>query len=115
MDETLLNKYIGEKIKFLRKKFKLSQKQLADELSIHYKHLGCIENGKKAVSISLIAKLSNFFKEEPQYFFDFTNHQISEDNIKLINSTIKMLKSLDSDTRIMIANMIKAAFDCKQK
>ncbi len=113
MDENTINKLIGEKIRTLRKKSGLNQTQLALELSIHYKHLGMIESGRKAISIHLLTKLCNFFNKSPIYFFDYTAQEFKESDMKTLSSIVTMLKALDTDTRIIIAQMIKAAYELK--
>lgn len=107
MNESLTNQLIGQKIKMLRNKANLTQAQLADELSIHTKHLCNIENGRKSITIALLDKLCGIFKKPHVYFFDFLDYEIEENNIKLINSILYMIQRTDNKTRKDIAQIIK--------
>jgi transcriptional regulator with XRE-family HTH domain len=54
--------FIGEYIKVKRKENRLSQKDLANELSIGQSYLSQIESGNKMPSQELLADLAFFFK-----------------------------------------------------
>ncbi len=101
------NELIGKKIKNLRYEAKLTQNQLADELSIHPKHLSNIENGKKSITISLLDKLCNIFKKPAIFFFDFEEHKIFDDDIRIIDSIVHRLKTTDDKTRKDIAQIVR--------
>ncbi len=107
MEKFSTNKLIGKKIKALREKSKLTQIQLAEELSIHPKHLSNIENGRKSVTIAILDRLSAFFNEPHFYFFDFTKEaDLDNGSLNTINAIVRLLKSTDEKTRKNIVQII---------
>ena len=63
---------LGKKISSLRKKHKLTQKELAEIADIDYKYLQRIE-GKKppAIKIDTIGRFAKAFKVKPAELLDF--------------------------------------------
>ena len=59
---TKQDKKIGNRIQKLRKEQKLTQEQLADNVSITAQHLSYIENGHRRPSLPLARKLSRVLK-----------------------------------------------------
>lgn len=53
--------YIGLKIKDLREKNKMSQAQLAFEISFSRSNLSNLENGRFSISLSTLEKICKFF------------------------------------------------------
>ena len=106
MKKLSTNELIGNKIKKLRKDAKLTQNQLAEELSIHPKHLSNIENGRKSITIALLDKLCNFFDEPHFFFFDFSEYEFTNDDVKSINIIVRLLKSTSEENRKNILQII---------
>ena len=52
----------GKKIRELRKKSNLTQKEFADKLGVTYQAVSKWENGKNMPDITLIKEISNIFK-----------------------------------------------------
>ena len=92
MENTATNKLVGTKIKELRVLDGLTQKQLADELSISDKHLSKIENGHKSASTALIDKHCTIFKNTPPYFFAGKDNADEIDANRAINAIVEDLK-----------------------
>lgn len=103
MSESATNRHIGKIIRSLRLNVQLTQKQLSDELNIHEKHLGKIERGEKAVTISLLDKLCKYFNKPHVYFFDFSEDESLETELP----ELALLRSLDKDTRLKLIKVIK--------
>jgi len=69
---------LGEKIRYLRKKNKLSQKRLGELLSMHENHVGRYENDQSVPTSPVIKKLCEIFKVPADYLlFDENELNIS--------------------------------------
>jgi putative transcriptional regulator len=58
------------KIAELRKKFKISQKELADEIKISRQSLSYLENGHFVPSLETAFKIANFFNMSIEEIFE---------------------------------------------
>ena len=58
---------LGEKLRKLRKDRKLTQKELAEKLSVNMSHLNRIENSKCQPSIEMLKKFAEFFGVSTDY------------------------------------------------
>lgn len=103
MEHLTTDEKIGRIIRSLRLNDNLTQKQLADELNIHEKHLSKIERGRKSITIALLDKLAEYFKKPHIYFFEFSNVELNSEDIP----EISLLKSLDEDMRRKLIEVIK--------
>ena len=62
---------IGEKLRTLRERRKLTSRELGAILGVSNGHIIRIENGEKRPSIDLVAKIANFFQvSTDQLIFD---------------------------------------------
>ncbi len=108
MNKSSINSSVGRKIKELRTVLGLTQKQLADELSISDKHLSKIENGHKSATSTLIAKLCTIFKKAPAYFYASSHISDETHANKLISSIIEDLKVAKIEDLKLISKIVKA-------
>lgn len=60
----------NKKLYKCRQDQKLTQKEIAEELSITAAYYSMIENGMRVPSYLLILKISEFFNKKPDYFFE---------------------------------------------
>lgn len=58
---------IGDKIKALRKKSKITQAELSDSINIGQSTLANFENGKRTIPIDIIIQLAQFFNVSTDY------------------------------------------------
>ena len=65
-----LKSSVGKKLKFLRKRKKITQKQLANRTSLSPSLLSQIENGQIATSLATLDKLSSALNVKISYFLD---------------------------------------------
>lgn len=106
MEELSTDEIVGKRIRELRILEHLTQKQLADELSIHEKHLSKIENGKKSITTRMLDQLCVLFKKPRTYF-------VSLDNVKnastkdVINEIMVDIKSADKNDILLIHTIVK--------
>lgn len=62
-------KYIGRKIKHLRKKTSMTQKELAIKSSLTLYKIKKIEDGKHKITLSTLCIICNVFKIHPKSLF----------------------------------------------
>lgn len=70
---------IGEKIKYLRKKRMLTQKQLAQISEVSQTHLSQVENGKKEFGIVALRRIANALQTD---FYNLVDTKNFEGNVK---------------------------------
>ncbi len=68
-------KRFGEKLRTLRERRGLSQRQLSDMLGIHQSHLWRMEQGKKTPNVAMVLKVADIF--------GVTTDQLIRDEIEL--------------------------------
>lgn len=78
MDETLIKKLVGKKIKRYRKVLGLTQDSLGEKIDINQRQIALIESGKSFPSLSTLSKLSEIFNCEIQDFFE--NEHLKDEN-----------------------------------
>lgn len=78
---------IGASIKHHRKKKGLSQEALANEVSVDYKHIASIENGRKYPSLELVILIANALGVSADVLLkDSLTYSAEMDNIHLLLS-----------------------------
>lgn len=58
IDNNLIQKKFGSRVRILRKKAGFSQESFADKCGFHRTYMGCIERGEKNLTIVNIEKIS---------------------------------------------------------
>ena len=58
IDNNLIQKKFGSRVRLLRKKAGFSQESFADKCGFHRTYMGCIERGEKNLTIVNIEKIS---------------------------------------------------------
>lgn len=61
---------IGERLKELRKKHKLDQKELGDKLGLSASTIGMYENNRRNPDIKMLKTIADYFGVSTSYFFD---------------------------------------------
>lgn len=93
---TEFDKDIGAKIRLLRKEHNTNRTIAADLLGISYQQLNKYEIGKSEISAKKLAKLSEYFKVDINYFFydvfNDDNRAFIYDIAKLTPEQIELVK-----------------------
>ena len=71
---------IGKRIKELRLKNGLTQKQLGDLINVTKVSICCYENGTRTPTLDTLHQLSNYFKKDINYFLGNDEYVFSDDN-----------------------------------
>lgn len=70
---------LGDKIKKLRTKNQLTQKQLAEKLGLAQSTIGMIESGKRDVSFEILIKIADLFNVSTDFLLGVDSDQIKEE------------------------------------
>lgn len=84
-------KYLGKRIKEVRKAKGITQEKLAEIIGIETGSLSAIESGRHFPSLITLEKIAQHFDVELQIFFDFSNY-FSE--AELIEKTIQNISQM---------------------
>ena len=119
-----MSKKLGLKIKQLRSEYgfktgnKITQKDLADKLSISRSYLGDIESGRTPASDEIIHKLAKIFEIDESELLNL-KYSDADDNISEGNNFMdddlviieRARKKMSEKDKEKMMNMLKAAFD----
>ena len=119
-----MSKKLGLKIKQLRSESgfktgnKITQKDLADKLSISRSYLGDIESGRTPASDEIIHKLAKIFEIDESELLNL-KYSDADDNISEGNNFMdddlviieRARKKMSEKDKEKMMNMLKAAFD----
>lgn len=70
---------LGDKIKALRNKNQLTQKQLAEKLGLAQSTIGMIESGKRDVSYEILIKIADLFNVSTDFLLGVDSEQLKEE------------------------------------
>ena len=98
---------LHDKIKILRKKKGISQKDLADHVGLHLSHLSRLENGHYQPSLAVLKKLVELFEVSADYLLDDSaeNYQVKIKD-KGLAERMKMVDTLEDDDRRALIQVI---------
>ena len=119
-----MSKKLGLKIKQLRSEYgfktgnKITQKDLADKLSVSRSYLGDIESGRTPASDEIIHKLAKIFEIDESELLNL-KYSDADDNISEGNNFMdddlviieRARKKMSEKDKEKMMNMLKAAFD----
>ncbi len=89
---------IGQKIKELRKKGQLTQKELAKILDIGKASLSHYEKGERAIPLEVLIKIANYFETDINYILGINN--IIKSDKKVFYASDKEIKFLEEMRKI---------------
>lgn len=99
------NKFqIGQKIKEIRKKSRLTQEFFSEKIGIEPSSLSNIENGKSYPSMQTVLNIIETFSIRPEDFFDF---DYFADKTELETKILNIIKNQSSENKQIIYKIIK--------
>ena len=105
MDEIVLPKYLGEKIKILRKSAKLTQEEFSERIGIEPQNLSRIERGLNFPSLATFLKISEVLNVKPNDLLDVDAYVEEE---ALEQTILDIVKSQPLTQKRIIYKLIKA-------
>ncbi|MCT2534469.1 helix-turn-helix domain-containing protein [Aquibacillus koreensis] len=113
MPKTELAKIVGERIRSLRKKQKLSQEELAHLAAIHPTYIGQLERGEKNVTIDTLEKITNALNISLEELFRFSG--LNKDVDGAIVQLNKHLSEFSDQDRETLLDMINILIDWRDR
>lgn len=106
--EKSLYQLVKDRMKELRKKHKLTQKEVADKLGITVQHYQQVETGNTLPNLRIISKMSGLFDVHPSYFFNTTDITIvdKEGNV--------LVEGLDIEELFVLRDAAKLSPEAKK-
>lgn len=113
---------LSNKIKYLRVKSNLTQKELASKININHSVLSRLESGERPLKTNELLSLADFFNVSTDYILNRSTPSNFKENKKNqleileeefpegISFLYKANKVLSSDQKAMMLRMIEAAF-----
>lgn len=91
-----LQRYIAQKVKYLRKKQNMSQEELSERADLGLKYINQLENQNVNLTIHSLEKVISALELTPEEFFNFDSLESSSDpndslSLKRVNMKIKQL------------------------
>jgi transcriptional regulator with XRE-family HTH domain len=107
MDENIL----GKRLRYLREKSNLKQKEIAKKLNLSDFQLSRYENGKSKPDPLLIARMARFYGTTTDYLLGLSNHpQLTEkedrEADKYVKELMKLLEGKPDDERARLEERI---------
>nr|WP_239549232.1 helix-turn-helix transcriptional regulator [Scopulibacillus daqui] len=97
----MIGNTLGSRIRFLREKHDLSQKQLAKLLGISNVQLSRYESGDRKPDPEMIAAFAEFFKVPTDFLLGLTSTTVQENaSLYLSQEDIKLIKSIKNAPEI---------------
>lgn len=101
MQQTNVNKYIGEKIKYYRTKKNLTQLELGEYLGITSQTISRYESGILETNQDVLFRLAEFFNISINEFFPTIHHNRKENDSECVQDLLEQYKVLfDKDDRL---------------
>ncbi len=99
------NRYkIGQKIKEIRKKARVTQEIFSEKINIEPSSLSNIENGKSYPSMQTVLKIMDEFRVPPEQFFDY-DYLVSGEELE--RQIVDIIKSQPLDIKRIMYRIIK--------
>ena len=91
-----LQRYIAQKVKYLRKKQNMSQEELSERADLGLKYINQLENQNVNLTIHSLEKVIDALEMTPEEFFNFDSLESTSDktdnlSLKRINMKVKQL------------------------
>lgn len=102
-------KFVGKRIRDIRKSKSLSQEQLGEKSGFHFSYIGGLERGERNISLVNLAKIAEALEVKMHEFFEF-DPEISEEKQATIDEIILLLSIRDDKQVSMAKNILFEIF-----
>lgn len=104
---------LGEKVKLLRKRRNLKQKDLANLLNLSRAQISNLEKGKRKFSLNQLEKICEFFNVEMSYFIMAETTDSCMDLIEKAKLLFESKKLTNIQKEDLFASIMKIYLDAK--
>lgn len=103
--------YIGGKLRNIREKHNMTQKQLAREINVTQQSISRYESGKTHIPYADLQKITELYDVSMGYFFEYTTEEITDEEYLLISC----YRKIDRKVRMQVYNVLLSLSDCFSK
>jgi len=97
-------KYLGQRIREERTKYRLTQEQLAEVAEVNESYVGQVERGEKNPSLETLVSIANSLGVTVDYLLQ---EEVNVEPNSLINELISITKDKDSDELRLMLNICR--------
>lgn len=91
-------KFLGSRIRDMRKSQRLSQEQLAEVSGLHHTYIGAVERGERNISIKSLLKITNALKIPIGEVFESVDLDRSDMENRVISQVLTLIRKEDKNT-----------------
>ncbi len=91
-------KFLGSRIRDMRKSQRLSQEQLAEVSGLHHTYIGAVERGERNISIKSLLKITNALKIPIGEVFESVDLDRSDMENRVISQVLTLLRKENKNT-----------------
>lgn len=108
---------LGDKVKLLRKKMKITQQKLAETIGVSQSTIGMIEGNKQGASNDTLIKLAVTLNTTVDYLLsdDIEEQDIDAENVDFDDDDIRRIerarKKMDPKNKEKMMKILRSAFD----
>ncbi len=95
---TSILKFLGSRIRDMRKSQRLSQEQLAKVSGLHHTYIGAVERGERNISIKSLLKITNALKIPIGEVFESVDLDRSNMENRVISQVLTLIRKEDKNT-----------------
>lgn len=108
MNEKVILKLVGARIRVLRKKRGLSQEALGEKGGFHFSYIGQIERGEKNVSLINLAKIATALEVNVAQLFTYVHEdsELTEADTE-VKEIVMMLRESNLDKVRVVKNVVR--------
>ena len=105
-------KYLGQRIREERTKYRLTQEQLAEDAEVNESYIGQVERGEKNPSLETVVSIANALGVTVDYLLQ---EEIHVEPNSLINELISIAKDKNTDELRLMLNICRMISDYSSK
>ena len=105
-------KYLGQRIREERTKYRLTQEQLAEVAEVNESYVGQVERGEKNPSLETVVSIANSLGVTVDYLLQ---EEVNVEPNGLINELISITKDKDPDELRLMLNICRMISDYSSK
>ena len=91
-------KFLGSRIRDMRKSQRLSQEQLAEVSGLHHTYIGAVERGERNISIKSLLKITNALKIPIGEVFESVDLDRSDMENRVISQVLTLIRKENKNT-----------------
>ncbi|MNW44317.1 HTH-type transcriptional regulator SinR [compost metagenome] len=107
MNEKVILKLVGARIRVLRKKRGLSQESLGEKKGGHFSYIGQIERSEKNVSLINLAKIANALEVNVAQLFSYVHESELTEADAEVKEIVMMLREVNLEKVRVAKNVVR--------